>query len=583
MVPLYFQVFSLEEERALADYVIKCSKMFHGLSIKSTRKLAWEYAKQNLKDYPDVWDKNREAGMDWYYGLMKRNSNLSLRMPEATSIARATAFNRYNVDMFFNHYNSIINRPNFQLEPRLIWNLDETGVNTVQGTSKILSEKGLKQVGQITSAERGVLITMCCCVSAVGATLPPAYIFPRVNFGDHMLNGAPNGSLGLATPSGWMNCELFVVVLKHFIKHMNVSKNNPAILVMDNHESHVTLQTIDTARENGLIILSFPPHCSHRMQPLDVSIYGPFKRYFNTACNDWMMTNPGRALTIYDIGTLSGQAYDRAFIPANVTAGFKRTGIYPVNRNVFTDDLFLPSVPTDREEVPVRHDMQEECVGEEAHEEEIEPNVAPVPRYAGAPQPSTSTAASTPKSPEDIRPYPRAAPRKKGMRRSNAKKSAILTDTPERERAVLAAERKKKLGPVKRALNIAIVEAEPEEVTEDAELTPNPEEAIQFQDKEPEPGDYVLVEYAGKDKKRHYIGLITQPKDGEDDFEVKFLRKSAKHVLSCCFVEPYTQEIVSVEASSILGVLSQPTSTNTTKRRRGIMQFDVNLNGYNMH
>ena len=105
MVPLYFQVFSLEEERALADYVIKCSKMFHGLSIKSTRKLAWEYAKQNLKDYPDVWDKNREAGMDWYYGLMKRNSNLSLRMPEATSIARATAFNRYNVDMFFNHYN----------------------------------------------------------------------------------------------------------------------------------------------------------------------------------------------------------------------------------------------------------------------------------------------------------------------------------------------------------------------------------------------------------------------------------------------------------------------------------------------
>ena len=138
------------------------------------------------------------------------------------------------------------------------------------------------------------------------------------------------------------------------------------------------------------------------------------------------------------------------------------------------------SVLTDREEVPVRH-IHEECAGEEAHEEEIERNVGPVPRHAGAPQPSTSTAASTPKSPEDIRPYPRAAPRKKGMRRSNAKKSAILTDTPERERAALAAERKKKLGPVKRALNIAIVEAEPEEVTEDAELTPNPEESIQFQ------------------------------------------------------------------------------------------------------
>ena len=169
------------------------------------------------------------------------------------------------------------------------------------------------------------------------------------------------------------------------------------------------------------------------------------------------------------------------------------------------------------------------------------------------------------------------------MRRSNAKKSAILTDTPERERAALAAERKKKLGPVKRALKIPIVEAEPEEMTEDADdLTPNPEEAIQFQDKEAE-HDYVRVGYAGKYKERHYVGLITQPKDGEDDFEVKFLCKLAKHVLSRCCVEPYTQEIVSVEASSILGVLPQPTSTDTTKRRRGIMQFDVNLNGYNMH
>ena len=77
---------------------------------------------------------------------------------------------------------------------------------------------------------------------------------------------------------------------------------------------------------------------------------------------------------------------------------------------------------------------------------------------------------------------------------------------------------------------------------------------------------------------RHYIGLITQPKDDEEDVEVKFLRKSAKQ--SCCVVEPYTQDIVDVEASSILGVLPQPTSTNTRKSRRGIMQLDNNLNVY---
>uniref|UniRef100_A0A3Q2VJV2 Uncharacterized protein n=1 Tax=Haplochromis burtoni TaxID=8153 RepID=A0A3Q2VJV2_HAPBU len=29
-------------------------------------------------------------------------------------------------------------------------------------------------------------------------------------------------------------------------------------------------------------MLSFPPHCSHRLQPLDRSVYGPLKRHINS-------------------------------------------------------------------------------------------------------------------------------------------------------------------------------------------------------------------------------------------------------------------------------------------------------------
>ena len=179
------------------------------------------------------------------------------------------------------------------------------------------------------------------------------------------------------------------------------------------------------------------------MQPLDVSVYGPFKRYYNVACTDWMLSHPGRALTIYDIAALSGQAYYKALIPANITSGFSNTGIYPVNREVFTDDLLLPSVPTDREADPVRY-MPGEGPSEEANDETIDPTIAVTPGHAAGPQPSTSTEASTPTFPEDIRPYPKAAPRNEKTRRGKARKSTILTETQERERAALAAEGEKK-------------------------------------------------------------------------------------------------------------------------------------------
>lgn len=46
----------------------------------------------------------------------------------------------------------------------------------------------------------------------MGQFIPLAMIFLRTYFRDHMISGAPVGTLGLASPSGWMNSELFVRV-----------------------------------------------------------------------------------------------------------------------------------------------------------------------------------------------------------------------------------------------------------------------------------------------------------------------------------------------------------------------------------
>ena len=232
---------------------------------------------------PRSWVAAKQAGSDWLSGFMKRHPNLSLRTPESTSLSHATSFNRHNVKVFFDKYDAVLQRDGFT--PDRIWNVDETGCTTVQKPRKIIAATGAKQAGAIVSAERGQLVTLCCDISATGNMIPPMMIFPRNHFKEHFIKGSPTGSIGCAHPSGWMTAENFLVWLKRFVSHVRPMKEDKVLLLLDNHQSHVYIEVIDYAKEHGVALLLFPPHCSHKLQPLDRAVYGPFKRYYNSACD----------------------------------------------------------------------------------------------------------------------------------------------------------------------------------------------------------------------------------------------------------------------------------------------------------
>ena len=96
--------------------------------------------------------------------------------------------------------------------------MNETGLTTVQNPPKGIAEKRAKQVGQVTSAERGTLVTVCVAIKAIGNDVPHFLIFPRVNFKEWMTKGAPSGTVGAAHQTGWMTSDVFLQWLEHFIK-----------------------------------------------------------------------------------------------------------------------------------------------------------------------------------------------------------------------------------------------------------------------------------------------------------------------------------------------------------------------------
>jgi hypothetical protein len=115
----------------------------------------------------------------FYYEFMRRHPELSLRTSESTSLQRAVGFNRPQVDRFFDKLEELQKKHSFP--PGRIFNADETGVSAVhENVLKVLSVKGKKQVGKLTSGERGRNVTVLLCINAAGDHfIPPLFVFPR--------------------------------------------------------------------------------------------------------------------------------------------------------------------------------------------------------------------------------------------------------------------------------------------------------------------------------------------------------------------------------------------------------------------
>ena len=55
--------------------------------------------------------------------------------------------------------------------------------------------------------------------------------------------------------------------LKHFVAHTKCSKGSPVLLILDGHKTHTkSVASIDYAHDNGVVLLSLPPHTSHKLQ-----------------------------------------------------------------------------------------------------------------------------------------------------------------------------------------------------------------------------------------------------------------------------------------------------------------------------
>lgn len=122
---------------------------------------------------------------------------------------------------------------------------------------------------------------------------------------------------------------------------MRPSIEKKVLLVLDGHSTHTkSIAAISLAAENGVILLQLPAHCTHRLQPLDVSFFKPLSTAYNDEIRAWLRKNPGQIITTLQFAGIFSAAYKKTTNYDNAANGFSSTGIWPIDKDVFLETDF---------------------------------------------------------------------------------------------------------------------------------------------------------------------------------------------------------------------------------------------------
>ncbi|XP_065654605.1 uncharacterized protein LOC136081232 [Hydra vulgaris] len=286
-------ILSMNLELKLVEYAATRAELGFGFGKRQFKKYASDLAtKHNLKF------KHSTPSEKWWRSFNQRHKNLVLRKPEGTSSVRHQCMSMPKVAKYFSSLHEVLSDTCALLKPSLIWNMDESGLQMDFKPPKIIAKRGTKHLQSRTSGKRET-ITIIAAVNAAGGLVPP-----------------------------------------HLIAK---GRDRPQILIVDGHDSHNFVELLSVAIENNIYIVEMPAHCSHWLQPLDRTVFGPLKTYYNQTCHELMNEYPGVTIDKSTFCGLFKKAWDQALTAANIISGFRSCGIFPYNPSAVPSIAYLPN------------------------------------------------------------------------------------------------------------------------------------------------------------------------------------------------------------------------------------------------
>ena len=333
-------VFEPWEENLIVDVIVYLGDHGFAMGREEVKNMVQGYVQSSGKVTPFL---NGRPGPDWIVLFERRHKDrFTRRVREGLSYTRAESFTEENKNKFFDLYKSILDKTNLMDKPYNIWNMDESGFQPCKTNAKVYVGKDLKNAYSIDSPGGKQKYTVLFSVNAIGQYLPPYTIYKAASMWNTWMQGGPEGALYGFNKSGWMldiNFENFVI--KVFLpKTAELAGTDDRLLIYDGHNSHITFKTAKAAMENKVHILCLPPHSSHVLQPLDVSVFFSVKKVWSKVCIQYFKDHPRHSLSKERfppcLKIIHQHCVDNPDFAVN---GFRKCGFRPFNRDAVNDKI----------------------------------------------------------------------------------------------------------------------------------------------------------------------------------------------------------------------------------------------------
>ena len=199
-------------------------------------------------------------------------------------------------------------------------------------------------------------LSLLACICADGTYLPPSLIYKSESgsLQDTWLEdwNLEETAYFSATTNGWSCSELgFDWLNKVFDRYTrDKARLRRRLLIVDGHSSHVNWKFIERCDVLRILVLVLPPHSTHRLQPLDISLFSPLATAYTNGLNKLMFDSLNMInMSKRTFWSLFYPAWLISFTSKNIVSGFEKAGIFPYNPRKTLDIIakLKPSIQSD--------------------------------------------------------------------------------------------------------------------------------------------------------------------------------------------------------------------------------------------